>query len=124
MSKLKALVDQYNLEYSDLFLKYATEKNLPLDVDLWPEDAQLEWFDLSDELTKKLDDASEKLRATPLDEREDDDWYKIDITLDTVDGPEYEVVDVREVTLEKLSNICKMFPKYNEYYFEKVANSL
>lgn len=124
MSKLTALIDQYNLDYSNLFLKFATERNLPIDVDVWPEADQLEWFDLSDELTQKLDKESEELRNIPLDEREDDDWYKIDVTLDTIDGPEYEVIDVREASLEKLSNICKMFPKYNEYYFEKVANSL
>lgn len=124
MSKLTSLFDQYNADQGDLLLKFATERNLPIDVDLWPEKDQLEWFDASDALTEKLDKAIEELVSVDLDKRESDDWYKIDITLDTADGPEYETIDVREVSLEKLSNICKMFPKYNEYYFEKVAKSL
>lgn len=124
MSKLKRLVDQYNLEYSDLFLQFSSKRGLPLDVDLWPESDQTEWFKLSDELTAKLDKASEDLRSLPLDEQEDEDWYMIDITIDTLDGPEYETLDVRKVPVERLKDICLMFPKYNEYYFQKVANSL
>jgi hypothetical protein len=124
MAKLNKLVEQYNLEYSNLFLEFSSKRNLPLDPDLWPEADQTEWFKISDELAAKLDKASEELRSLPLDEQEDEDWYMIDITIDTLDGPEYETVDVRKVPLERLKGICEMFPKYNEYYFQKVANSL
>lgn len=121
MSKLQDLVNQHNTEYARLFLQFAVERDLPLDVDMWPAKTQDEWFTTSDELTQKLDEASKKLRDTPLDEREDADWYMIDITIDTVDGPEYETIDIRKVPLERLKNICKMFPKYNDYYFEKAS---
>lgn len=124
MSKLQRLVDKYNSEYSSLFLAFASENSLPLDTDLWPEDKQSEWSSISEDLTSKLDKASEELRSLPLDKREEEDWYMIDVTIDTLDGPEYETIDVRKVSLERLQNICMMFPKYNDYYFEKVANSL
>lgn len=124
MSKLQRLVDKYNSEYSSLFLAFASENSLPLDIDLWPEDKQSEWSSISEDLTSKLDKASEELRNLPLDKREEEDWYMIDVTIDTLDGPEYETIDVRKVSLERLQNICMMFPKYNDYYFEKVANSL
>jgi len=124
MSQIEVLVEKYNREYGDSFLKFATERDLPLDVDIWKESDQLEWYKIANELSANLGKAVEAIANLPLDEREADDWYKIDITLDTTNGPEYEVIDVREVPLERLQNICKMFPKYNEYYFEKVANSL
>lgn len=124
MTKLDQIIAKYNRDYTDLLLKFASKKDLPMDVDLWPEADQLEWFDLSDKLTAELDKAKDEYYKTPLDQRESDDWYLIDVTLDTLDGPEYETIDVRKVSMEKLQNICQMFPKYNGYYFNKITDSL
>ncbi len=124
MSKLDDIAAKHNKEYTDALLKYATTRNLPMDVDLWPTDEQNSWFDESDAMLKAYDKAVEEYLKLPLDKRESEDWYMIDITLDTVDGPEYETIDIRTVSIDRLKNICQMFPRYNSYYFQKITDSL
>jgi hypothetical protein len=108
-------------EHYDLFLKFVTDRQLDgKDIDAWPEADQNEFFALSDEITAKYRRAEEERLALPLDEQHPEAFYIINITLDTVDGPEYQTVDIRKLPLEKLSKLCSTFPQYNDYYFKKV----
>lgn len=119
-----AAVAEYNTEYDRLLTEFTLERKLAFDIDQWPDSDQSDWDNVVDGLSKKLSDAITEYNNTPLDEREDEDFYMIDVTVDTEDGPDYETIDIRKVTLEHLKDICSMFPKYNNYYFTKVANSL
>ena len=121
-----------SLERYEFFLKFVIERGLDSkDIDAWPEADQEEFFALSDEITAKyrraeeervanFRRAEEERLALPLDEQHPEAFYIINITLDTVDGPEYETVDIRKLPLEKLSKLCSTFPQYNDYYFKKV----
>jgi hypothetical protein len=124
MSTLNKAIAEYTKEWDELLTKFSLDRKLPFDLDQWPDSDLEEWETLSEEVSAKLRKAIADLNDTPLDEREDDDFYMIDITVDTEDGPEYETIDVRKITLEHLKDICSIFPKYNNYYFTKVANSL
>jgi len=124
MSNLNKLISEYTKEWDSLLTKFSMGRNLPFDLDLWPDSDLEDWETLSEDLSRDLNKALAEREATPLDEREDEDFYMIDIIVDTEDGPDYETIDVRKVTLERLKDICSVFPEYNNYYFAKVANSL
>lgn len=124
MSTLTKAIAEYTKEWDDLLTKFTLDRELPFDLDQWPDSDLEEWETLADEVSTKLRKALSDLNNTPLDEREDEDFYMIDITVDTDNGPDYETIDVRKVSLEHLKDICSVFPKYNNYYFTKVANSL
>ena len=107
-------------EHYDLFLRFVIDRQLDgKDIDAWPEADQDEFYALSDEITAKYRRAEEERLALPLDEQHPEAFYIINITLDSVDGPEYETVDIRKLPLEQLSKLCATFPEYNDYYFKK-----
>jgi hypothetical protein len=95
-----------------------------MDPDEWSEKDQNDWFAISNELDKKIQALRDQQAKLPLDEQHPNDWYIIDISIDTHDGPSSEEVDVRNLSLDQLKNVCAIFPRYNEYYFAKVADSL
>jgi hypothetical protein len=95
-----------------------------MDPDTWSEKDQNDWFDLSDELNQKIDKLREQQANLPLDQQHPDDWYIIDVSIDSHDGPDSEEIDVRKLPLDKLKDVCSIFPRYNEYYFQKVSDSL
>jgi hypothetical protein len=110
----------YSAEYRELLKSFTSERNLDYDLDEWPEDAQRAFGELDESLMFKYLDFLKSRGA----ETESDDFYMIDVTVDTEDGPDYSTIDVRTLSLEKLSKLCSVFPQYNKYYFNKVAESL
>jgi hypothetical protein len=121
---MQDLLNQYLLEYRTLWGRFTVERNLPMDPDMWDQKDQDDWYGISDDLNKKIDALRAERDNLPLDERHPNDWYIIDISIDSHDGPDSEEVDVRSLSLEQLKDLCSVFPRYNEYYFAKLANSL
>ena len=109
-------------EYRDLYFDFISTRELPDDIEDWPEADQEEFYALSDKLTAKYRKAEEERLALPIDEQEPEGFYIINITLETDDGPIYQKVDIRTLPLEKLSTLCATFPQYNDYYFKKALN--
>jgi hypothetical protein len=109
-------------EYRDLYFNFISTRQLPDDIEEWPEADQEEFYALSDELSAKYRKAEEGRLARPLDEQEPEGFYIINITLETDDGPIYQKLDIRTLPLEKLSPLCATFPQYNDYYFKKALN--
>lgn len=109
-------------EYRDLYFDFISTRQLPDDIEDWPEADQEEFYALSDKLTAKYRKAEEERLALPIDDQEPEGFYIIDITLETDDGPMYEKVDIRTLPLDKLSALCATFPQYNDYYFKKALN--
>lgn len=110
----------YSEEYRNMLTNFTAGRTLDYDLDEWP-DADLDDFNkLDEELVLKY---QEYLQSKGI-ETEDEDFYIIDMIIDTENGPDSSTVDVRTLPLEKLSKLCSVFPQYNNYYFRKVAESL
>lgn len=109
-------------EYRDLYLDFISTRELPDDIEDWPEADQEEFYALSDKLSAKYQKTEEKRLSLPIDEQEPEGFYIIDIILETDDGPIYQKIDIRTLPLEKLSTLCATFPQYNDYYFKKALN--
>lgn len=107
----------YIQKYSELFYSYALKHNLSEDFDDWPLENQKEFDGLYRELR------AEYATADKVESFEDDEFYIIRTTVDTLDGSEEEITDVRELDLDELKNLCSLYPQYNEYYFSRVFNS-
>jgi hypothetical protein len=109
-------------EYRDLYFDFISTRQLPDDIEEWPEADQEEFYALSDELSAKYRKAEEERLARPLDEQMPEGFYILNITLETDDGPIYQKVDIRTLPLEKLSKLCSAHPQFNDYYFKKALN--
>jgi hypothetical protein len=111
-------------EYGELFLSFARERNLGLDDTLWPEKDYNDFGALQEALVQRRNKAIEEAREAKADEEYEEDFYLIDVSVTSADGPSYETIDVRTLSLEQLSKICNTFPQFNQYYFKKVRESL
>jgi hypothetical protein len=114
----------FSEEYDKLVSKFTRERNLDLDDQTWPSkdysDFTLEYEKLFNAYREQ-----EKLRSeAKADEQYDEEFYLIQMIVDTEDGADYETIDVRSLSLEKLSDLCTLFPNYYSYYFKKVKESL
>ena len=109
-------------EYRDLYLNFISSRPLPEDIDDWPEADQEEFYALSDALSAKFRKAEEERLARPLDEQMPEGFYKLEIRLETDDGPIQQTIDIRTLPLEKLSKLCAAHPQFNDYYFKKALN--
>lgn len=109
-------------EYRDLYYEFISTRQLPDDIEEWPEADQEEFYALSDKLSAKYRKLEEERLALPIDEQEPESFYKLEIRLETDDGPIQQTVDIRTLPLEKLSNLCSAYPQFNDYYFKKALN--
>lgn len=111
-------------EYYDLFISFARERNLDLDETTWPEKDYNDFAELQEEIVQRRTKAIDDSQDASADEEYEENFYMIDVVITTADGPDYETIDIRTLPLEKLSEVCNMFPQYNKYYFKKVRESL
>ena len=109
-------------EYRDLYYEFISTRQLPDDLEDWPEADQKEFYTLSDELSAKYRKTEEERLALPLDKQELESFYKLEIRMETDDGPIQQTVDIRTLPLEKLSKLCSAYPQFNDYYFKKALN--
>lgn len=114
----------FSKEYDELYSSFTRERNLDLDDNTWPEKDYNDFTDAYNKLFAKWSTEQKKKASAAADEEYDEDFYLIDVTIDTLEGPDYEVIDVRKMPLEDLSKLCRMFPRYYEYYFKKLKESL
>lgn len=110
----------FSVEYQKIYDKHSKNQKT-FDIDYWSEEAREAFYADYDDLMSKY---RAYVQEQTADTEYDEEFYKIYITMDSLDGPEYEVVDIRTLPLDRLSKICIDFPQYNKYYFRKVAESL
>lgn len=104
-------------EYSELFYSYAQKNRLDENIDDWPQKNQDEWEEIYQDFLNK------SKSTESVDSFADDEFYIIRTIVDTETGSEEVVTDVRDLDLDELSQLCRLFPQYNKYYFSRVFNS-
>jgi glutaredoxin len=114
----------FSEEYDKLFWNFVRDRNLDLDDETWPEKDYNDFTEEYNKLRAAQDEYLSKKAAAKADEEYDEDFYTFDMIIDTEDGPEYETVDVRKMSLEELSGLCTEMPVYYKYYFKRVKESL
>jgi|TARA_R110000782_G_scaffold185968_1_gene275979 hypothetical protein len=115
----------YRQEYAKLFEDFVNSRKIDeLDIDGWSEEDQVDFYKLDSDLLAKYRESAEVAPRDTADTYYDNSFYLISISIDTLDGPDNSTLDVRDMSLEQLSKLCATFPRYNEYYFKKVAESL
>lgn len=63
-----------------------------------------------------LEELEKKYGESDNFEEKPDDFFKIKVNMYTLDGLKQSVTDVRELSLEKLSDLIQEFPQYAGYY--------
>jgi glutaredoxin len=111
-------------EYSKLIWNFVRERKLDLDDQNWPEKDYNDFTEEYNKLWSAYQEQLSKKAAAKADEEYEEDFYTFDMIIDTEDGPEYETVDVRKMSLEELSELCTELPAYYKYYFKRVKESL
>lgn len=57
MSNLNKLISEYTKEWDSLLTKFSMDRNLPFDLDLWPDSDLEDWETLSEGLSRDLNKA-------------------------------------------------------------------
>lgn len=114
----------YFNDYQDLFLDFAKKNKLDDDILEWPQDLQDEFFDLAQELTKKVESEVIAQSKKPANEKYPEDFYTFTMIVDSPEGAKDVKVDVREMSIEELSDLCVQLPNYYSYYVDRLVESL